>query len=123
MVPKNGHTILLAEDEDGVRRFIGDVLRSKGYTVLEAANGVQAVSVAESYRGPIHLLLSDAIMPELGGVDLAERFARLRPGAAVLLMSGYLDRKLRGPLANALLEKPFTPADLLKRVREQLTAV
>jgi PAS domain S-box-containing protein len=113
-------TILLAEDEEGVRRFIADVLRGNGYTVLEAGNGREALEVAGRHSGPIHLLLSDVVMPELGGVDLADRFEAERPDALVVMMSGYADRPLPAQRAATLLAKPFTPAALLTRVRQTL---
>jgi two-component system, cell cycle sensor histidine kinase and response regulator CckA len=111
-------TILLAEDEDGVRKYVSSVLRSNGYAVLEAGSGREALVVAERHDGAIHLLLTDVVMPEMGGLELTERFAEERPGVAVLMMSGYAD----GPLPNGreLLVKPFTPRALLGRVREAL---
>lgn len=111
-------TILLAEDEEGVRRFVCSVLRSNGYRVLEAGTGREALEVAERHEGPIHLLLTDVVMPEMGGVELRERFSKARPGVTVLMMSGYADRPL--PDGPKLLVKPFTPGVLLARVREAL---
>jgi PAS domain S-box-containing protein len=118
---QGNETILLAEDEPGVRRFVRDVLSGRGYTVLEAGNGREAVEVASRYTGPIHLLVTDLVMPEMGGIDLAEHMKRIRGGAAVLFMSGYNDRLLAADARGALIEKPFTPAALLDRVREVLT--
>jgi PAS domain S-box-containing protein len=117
-----GHeTILLAEDEPGVRRFVKEVLAASGYTVLEARNGREALEVASRYTGPIHLLVTDLVMPEMGGIDLAEHMKRINGGAAVLFMSGYSDRPLAADARGALIEKPFTPAAFLDRVREVLT--
>lgn len=113
-------TILLAEDEDGVRKFVCTVLRSQGYTVLEAGNGREALDVAHGHAGPIHLLLTDVVMPGMGGVELAERFSVARPEAAVLMMSGYSDRALPPERSAKLLAKPFTSSTLLARVREML---
>ncbi len=112
-------TVLVAEDEPGVRGFIREILTSHSYTVLEAANGREALAIAERHAGPIHLLLTDVIMPEMGGVTLAERFAQLRPGVPVVYMSGYTDREL--PIAReALIEKPFIPSTLLRRIETVL---
>ncbi len=112
-------TILLAEDEDGVRAFISQALRSHGYRVIEAVNGRDALEKAAAYGGPIHLLVSDVVMPEMGGLTLADRFAQVRPGTPALHMSGYADRELIAGVAN-LIGKPFTPGVLLQRVRETL---
>jgi PAS domain S-box-containing protein len=113
-------TILLAEDEPGVRRFILDVLEAQGYRVLEAVDGASASQIAASETGPIHLLLTDLVMPGMSGADLAESFAKLRPGAPVILMSGYGDRALGSVQLESLIEKPFAPEALLRRVREAL---
>jgi PAS domain S-box-containing protein len=119
--PASGaETILVAEDESGVRRLICDVLTSHGYTVLEAANGREALQKAARYPGPIHLLLTDMVMPEMGGSMLTKRFAELRPRTPVLLMSGYTDRSLDPSETEGLLEKPFTPEGLLVRIRASL---
>jgi PAS domain S-box-containing protein len=117
---QGSETILLAEDEAPVRNFVATVLRSNGYTVLEAANGREALDVAGRHGGRIHLLLSDVVMPELGGVDLADRFSAARPEAAVLMMSGYADRPLPADLMERLIAKPFTATALLGRVRQAL---
>jgi CheY-like chemotaxis protein len=113
-------TILLAEDESGVRKFVAEILRAQGYSVLEAASGSDALSIAVTHQGPIHILVSDVVMPEIGGVELARRFAEGRPHSPVLLMSGYTDRLVPAELAGCLVEKPFTPSTLLRRVRETL---
>jgi len=119
-VLSGSETVLLAEDESGVRKFVSDVLRSQGYSVLEASNGAAALEVAATHNGPIHILLADVVMPEMGGADLARRFAERHAGCPVLLMSGYSDRLLHKDLAGSLIEKPFTPSTLLRRVREIL---
>jgi len=116
-----GHeTILVAEDELGVRRFVRDVLAGSGYTVLEAANGREAFDIAARHPGRIHLLITDLIMPEMGGVDLAARMRSLNPAPAVLFMSGYNDRPLAAESRDDLIEKPFTPTALLDRVERAL---
>ena len=118
MTQSDTETILLADDEDAVRKFVSSVLRANGYAVLEAGSGREALVVAERHDGAIHLLLTDVVMPEMGGLELTERFAEGRPGVAVLMMSGYADRPL--PEGHGLLVKPFTPGALLERVREAL---
>jgi PAS domain S-box-containing protein len=117
-------TILLVEDEDAVRALARKVLERSGYTVLEAANGWEALEICERSDSPIHILVSDVVMPGIGGRDLAERVVRLRPGTRVLFMSGYAEDEVlrRGALHDgiAFLPKPFSPAALVRRVREVL---
>jgi two-component system, cell cycle sensor histidine kinase and response regulator CckA len=114
-------TILLAEDEAGVRRFMRQVLERYGYHVLEAGNGQEALRLANGHQGPIHLLLTDVIMPELGGLELAEQFAKVRPGIPLLCMSGYSDRLWRrSDLSVHFLQKPFAAGTFLKEIRKLL---
>jgi two-component system cell cycle sensor histidine kinase/response regulator CckA len=119
-------TILVAEDEDGVRSLAREVLEKYGYTVLEAANGEEALKVAERHAGPLHLLLSDVVMPRMGGPELAQALVARRPGVKVLYMSGYTDHPMvRRGVVNAgvaFLQKPFTPTVLVSRIREVLEA-
>jgi PAS domain S-box-containing protein len=116
-----GHeTILVAEDEPGVRRFVRDVLAESGYKVLEASNGREAVDVATRHPGQIHLLLTDIVMPEMGGLELAEHMKQRDRRPAVLYMSGYSERPLTAELREHLIEKPFTRSALLQRVRDAL---
>ncbi|HYC52807.1 MAG TPA: ATP-binding protein [Gemmatimonadaceae bacterium] len=121
-----GETILLVEDEDTVRRLARRVLESQGYTVLEAINGVDALRIAADYAGVIDLLLSDVVMPELGGRLLAERLTTARPDTEVLFMSGYTDDDIlrRGLLERGqrLIQKPFTATTLAHEVRTLLDA-
>ena len=92
----SGHeTILMAEDEAGLRKYVRHILEHKGYVVLEASNGNQALATAQLHRGPIHLLLTDLVMPEMGGFDLVGQFGSLRPHVPVLCMSGYSERLWR----------------------------
>jgi PAS domain S-box-containing protein len=114
-------TILLVEDEDGVRDLAGRVLRQSGYTVLEARHGREALAVSCQHPGPIHLVLSDVIMPEMGGLELARLLARERPATRILYMSGYTDSSRESPGPHArILVKPFTPSALEQAVREVL---
>lgn len=119
-------TILVAEDEDGVRSLTREVLEKYGYRVLEAANGEEALKVAEQHDGPLHLLLSDVVMPRMGGPELAQALLAKRPSVKVLYMSGYTDHPMvRRGVVNAgvaFLQKPFTPTVLVSRVREVLEA-
>ncbi len=117
-------TILLVEDEEGVRELARDILRTSGYTVLEARNGPEALLLCERHQGPLDMLLTDVVMPRMSGRELAERLAPLRPDLSVLYMSGYTDDAVirHGVLGagTAFLQKPFTPAALVLRVRETL---
>ena len=119
-------TVLLVEDEPSVRALAGHLLRSAGYRILEAIDGVEALRLADGYPGTIDLLMTDVIMPHLGGAKLAERLALLRPGTPVLFMSGHPDHELvrNGVLGAvvAFLQKPFTGATMLRVVRETLAS-
>jgi PAS domain S-box-containing protein len=123
----DGETILVAEDEPAVRALTCRILRKRGYTVLEARDGRDAVQVAQDYEGAINLLVTDVIMPNVGGRELSENLSRVMPEIKVLFMSGYTDDQLlqRGVLqsgAGNFLEKPFTPEALARKVREVLDA-
>jgi CheY-like chemotaxis protein len=124
--PSADETILLVEDEDSVRHLARRVLESQGYTVLEAINGDDALRMAADYGGVIDLLLSDVVMPELGGRLLAERLIATRPETEVLFVSGYTDDEIlrRGLLERGqrLLQKPFTATALAHEVRTVLDA-
>ncbi|MGE5283421.1 MAG: PAS domain S-box protein [Actinomycetota bacterium] len=117
-------TVLLTEDEEGVRRLAREILSGNGYKVLEAANGREAVLLSEGHRGKIHLLLTDVVMPELSGRDLGERIRRQRPDLRILYMSGYTDDAIlrHGVREDGIpfLQKPFTPEGLARKVREVL---
>jgi two-component system cell cycle sensor histidine kinase/response regulator CckA len=119
-------TVLLVEDEDGVRGLVRDVLQRRGFTVLEAAGGPAAMQLAERYQGSIDLLLSDIVMPQMSGLELAADLRRQRPKLRTLFMSGHapalIDRHGVLDEHTPLLAKPFTPESLLRRVREVLDA-
>lgn len=111
-------TILLADDEAGIRGLVGQVLRSHGYIVLEAADGVEALAVAGHHPGPIHLLLTDWCMPRLDGGGLIRRLSDGRPEMAILVMSTCIDVDAL-PKAEVLC-KPFNSQDLVDAVDEML---
>ncbi len=117
-------TILLVEDEDGVRELLARVLRDKGYKVVAAANGPEALRLAASHEGGIDLLLTDVIMPEMRGHHLAAELTQRHPDTLVIYMSGYTDNALVHagslPEGTTFLQKPFTPDVVLRRVREVL---
>lgn len=119
-------TVLLAEDEPLVRDLVRSVLEHRGYTVVAAGDGVEALETAASRSGPIHLLITDVVMPGMGGRDLAKRIGERFPGIRVLYMSGYTERGIvrQGELdpGSAFLQKPFRVEDLARKVREVLDA-
>jgi PAS domain S-box-containing protein len=123
-IARGSETVLVVEDEPEVRKLTASVLERGGYTVLVAGNGGEALLLCETYEGPIHLMVTDVVMPRMGGRQLAERLAPLRPGMKVLYTSGYTDDAIvhHGMLEGeiTLLAKPFTPDALLRRVREVL---
>jgi PAS domain S-box-containing protein len=112
-------TILVAEDESGIRKYLRQVLDRNGYRILEAVNGRQAMDVAHAHSGQIHLLLTDVVMPETGGLELADQFAARFPGVPILFMSGYTDRLWSRQNIN-FIQKPFNSLALLTRVRSLL---
>ncbi|QJW94675.1 PAS domain S-box protein [Frigoriglobus tundricola] len=124
--PRGTETVLLVEDEDGVRALTRRVLTGSGYTVIEAADGDEAVRLATVHEGPIHLLVTDVVMPGPGGRVVAERVAELHPGIRVLFVSGYTDDAVirHGVLREGVnfLQKPFAPILLAFKVREALDA-
>ncbi|PYS51552.1 MAG: hypothetical protein DMF68_04055 [Acidobacteria bacterium] len=117
-------TVLLVEDEEMVRKMTREILEESGYQVLEAKHGHEALSIANQHKGPIHLMLSDVVMPQMGGRELAERLVTLRSETKVLYMSGYTDDAIvhHGVLDEGMsfIEKPFTPNALTSKVREVL---
>jgi CheY-like chemotaxis protein len=122
--PQATETVLLVDDEPAVRGLVREVLRRHGYTVVEAADGATGLRLCAEYPAPIHLVLTDVVMPGMGGREMAQQAARLRPRLRFLFMSGYTeDPRVRDDLMQpgaAFLQKPFTPGVLTRRVREVL---
>jgi CheY-like chemotaxis protein len=117
-------TVLLAEDEEGVRRLAREALAGQGYALLEAGDGAGALRLAERHPGPIHLLVTDSVMPGMNGRELSQRLLGSRPGVKVLYVSGYSESVIvhHGALdpGSAFLQKPFSAPALLRKVREVL---
>ncbi len=123
-VPRGSETLLVIEDEETVRKLAVRLLKRQGYNVLEAPDGGKAFILCEKYRDPIHLILTDVVMPGMSGRELAERLKRIHPEARVLYMSGYTDNSIihHGVLEEGIdfIQKPFTFENLLRKVREVL---
>ena len=119
-------TILLTDDEAGVRGPLRRILEDCGYRVIEAGGGEEALAVAEGFDGPIHLLLTDVVMPGMSGGELASRLGEGRPSIRVLFMSGHSPEAVatNGKLfpGASFLPKPFGASDLVQRVQETLGA-
>jgi two-component system cell cycle sensor histidine kinase/response regulator CckA len=122
--PRGCETILLAEDDDALRSLGARVLGAFGYNVLVARTGRDALRIVAEHRGPIDLVATDVVMPEMSGSQLVEKVLKARPGIRVLFMSGYTDDEVmrRGVIdgATAFLQKPFTPDMLANKVRAVL---
>ncbi len=122
--PHGSETILLVEDEEAVRNLLRDILRRYGYSVLEAENGPLAIEICQSHAGPIDLVITDMVMPQMSGWEVADAVSRLRPKAKLIYMSGYIEhvvveqRVLESGVA--FLGKPFTPEALGRKVRQVL---
>jgi two-component system, cell cycle sensor histidine kinase and response regulator CckA len=125
-LPGGRETILLAEDDAALRGYVALILEGTGYTVLQAQDGTEAMSIARAHEGTIDLLLTDLTMPGRGGRELARRLEEERPGIGVVYMSGYsstgADEELLAECHLELLRKPFAPAALLQTVRRTLDA-
>jgi CheY-like chemotaxis protein len=123
-VQRGTETLLLVEDDDSVRELVRNVLRENGYRVLEASRGEEALELSELYAGRIDLLVTDVVMPQMNGRELARRLVSLRPQVKVLYISGYADNAVWYPggldAGGAFLQKPFTPETLTRKVREVL---
>jgi CheY-like chemotaxis protein len=125
-IPNGSETILLVEDEEQIRRAAVEVLTILGYQVYEAGNGIQALQLAELFTKPIHLLITDIVMPRMNGKDLAEKIKSLHPETKILFISGYTDDLISrgGTLEENVhfLGKPFSHQQLALKVRETLDA-
>ena len=122
--PGGCETVLLAEDETAVRQSTREFLSLNGYIVLEAKNGTEAVAIARRYKGPIHLMITDVVMPHMGGAKLAGELAFERPDMKVLFVSGYAENTVlrHGPIdvTTRFLQKPFSLKTLSRKMREVL---
>jgi CheY-like chemotaxis protein len=123
---RGSETVLVVEDDEPVRRLARRALEGAGYTVLQAASPLEALEISARHTGPLDMLLTDVMMPELTGRQLADRLAASRPGLAVLFMSGYAEDAIvhHGRLDpdTAFLQKPFPPEALAQKVRTILDA-
>lgn len=121
---KGSETILLVDDEEGVRKLVLAVLKSSGYDVLEASNGALALAAFEKNAHKIDMVLTDIVMPQMTGFELGQELVARAPGLKILYMSGYRDNAIGGvgEAPKAFLHKPFTPDALLMKVREVLDA-
>ena len=123
--PHGSGTILFVEDENTVRSLVARILKNKGYTILEAPNGEEALIIAEDIKsGSIDLLITDVVMPKMGGKELSVQIGKIHPDIKILFISGYTDNSIiRQGILNrgiSFLQKPFTPAGLLQKVNEIL---
>src|SRR5262245_24882457 len=120
-VPARRQTVLLVEDAKRVREVVREILEMNGYDVLEAPDGAEALRISSRHQAPIHLMVTDVIMPQMSGRELAQRLLALRPDMRVLYMSGYADDDIvrHGVLGTgmAFIAKPFTPDSLAAKVR------
>ncbi|MGE5570026.1 MAG: ATP-binding protein, partial [Rhodospirillales bacterium] len=123
-LPQGSETVLVVEDEEGVRKLVRSVLELNGYRVLEADSGETAMEISAAHDEKIDLLVTDVVMPKMSGRELADALGLLRPDIKVLFLSGYADRAIieHGILDTgaAFMQKPFTPQDLARKVREVL---
>jgi PAS domain S-box-containing protein len=127
IAPTGGETVLVVEDDDALRTATSRILRKQGYQVQEVCNGREALECCARHAEPIHLVLSDIVMPEMSGHELAQQLAALHPRTSVLLMSGYNREAVTGGgitrSSAGFLQKPFTPKSLASKVREVLDGV
>ena len=126
-IPRGTETILLVEDETAVRELASEFLKAGGYTILEACDGAEAVTIASRHSGRIHLLLTDMVMPHMNGAELASKLCASRPDLRVVYMSGYAEfsgaNDGRTPTEASTMQKPFSRLTLLEKVREALSSV
>jgi two-component system, cell cycle sensor histidine kinase and response regulator CckA len=121
---RGSETILLVEDQDQLRSLISEVLSKNGYRVLQAGHGQEALDVTRNYKEPIHLMITDLVMPQMGGRELVLALTSTHPGMKILFMSGYLDDTITqeeiSSSSLAFIPKPFAPDTLAQKVREVL---
>jgi two-component system, cell cycle sensor histidine kinase and response regulator CckA len=124
VLPRGKETVLLVEDDDSVRALSREILTRQGYLVLVARHGLEALRLSDSYPGPIDILVTDVVMPHIGGVQVAEQLRQTRPTIKTLFVSGYPDDALGEhgviDVGIALLQKPFLPTTLANKVRSVL---
>ena len=115
-------TILLVEDNDTIRKVLGELLEMKGFEVLPASSARKAFEISRNYNRSIHLLITDIVMPQTGGTELARKLANLRPEMKVLFISGSPEEEIlrygAPPVGAAFLQKPVSIGDLLFKIRE-----
>jgi two-component system cell cycle sensor histidine kinase/response regulator CckA len=121
-LPKGSETILLVDDEDGVRKLVSSILHNNGYTVIEARNGQEALAAYEKNAHKIDLVVTDVVMPQMNGFELGQQLEKKNPELQILYISGFRDSGAvgDGEPARPFLHKPFTPDVLLNKVRELL---
>jgi len=123
-LPRGSETVLVVEDEEEVRKVAARILRGQGYKVLEASNGADTLMICKEQKEPIHLILTDVVMPKMSGCELAKCISSIRPEIKVLYMSGYTDNTIthNGILEEGMkyIQKPFTMGALAGKVREVL---
>jgi CheY-like chemotaxis protein len=123
-VARGSHTVLLVDDEQMIRSSLAEFLRIHGFVVLEARHGLDAMEYAKGYAGEIHVLVTDVVMPRMGGKTLAEALVALRPTVKVLYLSGHSESTIirRGHIdaGVTLLQKPFPPEALVSHIQELL---
>jgi CheY-like chemotaxis protein len=117
---ENLKTVLLADDEPTVRLVLEKILRSAGFVVISAENGLKAQQLADRHDGEIDVLISDILMPGVSGFELARQLLAERPKTRVLLISGYMPEGVEFPAGWQFLRKPFTPGDLTQTVHSLL---
>jgi len=123
-IPRGSETVLLVEDEAAVRRCVREYLTAQGYTVLEAVNGEEALKVSRAYCGPIQIMLTDVVMPQMSGPKVAEQLAAERPQMKILFASGYAEstvlRHGKIDVTAQFIEKPFSLSALASKIHDAL---
>jgi len=126
-VPRGSETILIVEDQDAVAAVMRAALEACGYRILEARHGLDAARTCEEFAEPIHLLITDVVLPMMGGPELVQRVRTIRPQMRVLYVSGYTElafasHEASGETTTSFLQKPFMPGALVRKVRAVLDA-